>query len=100
MDHTSHDPVPKLKQSELVILASQNGRDGWRPVEPEQVPAWLKDDPVVVGRLVAGGTVMKADEGANGSDWYAGMSPHDAAVFLEAQDKRLRRQAKQLAEMN
>ena len=43
---------------------------------------------------------MKADEGANGSDWYAGMSPHDAAVFLEAQDKRLRRQAKQLAEMN
>lgn len=58
-----------MKEAMLVIYASPNGRDHWRPVPPSEVPAWLKD-PAYMGRLVAGEAAMKADEGRNGSEWY------------------------------
>lgn len=58
-----------LSQARLIIYASPNGRDGWAPVKPEAIPAWVKA-PDNVARLVAGEMCMKADEGTAGSDWY------------------------------
>ena len=42
-----------MPDARLIILRSANGEDGWTPVKPDDVPAWLKE-PDVMGRLVAG----------------------------------------------
>jgi len=57
------------KQAQLVIYQSESGRDGWKPVLPEAVPAWVKD-PDVMGRLVAGEMCMDPKCGDKGSAWY------------------------------
>lgn len=61
--------MAEFAQALLVILRSPNGRDGWTPVKPEDVPAWVKA-PDNMAKLVAGEMCMKADEGQSGSDWY------------------------------
>lgn len=58
-----------IDQANLVIYASNNGRDGWEPVKPDEVPGWLKE-PDVIGHLVAGETAMNPREGDKGSSWY------------------------------
>jgi hypothetical protein len=58
-----------LKQAFLVILASVNGRDGWFPVKPEDLPDWVIA-PETMGRIVAGDVCMKCDDGRDGSLWY------------------------------
>lgn len=57
------------KQAHLVIFASVNGRDGWHPLAPAEVPAWVKD-PETMGRLVAGEMCMDTAQGDQGSSWY------------------------------
>lgn len=61
--------MTQLAQGLLVILKSDNGRDGWTPVMPEDVPEWVKA-PDNMARLVAGEMCMKPDEGEKGSAWY------------------------------
>lgn len=53
----------------LIILKSANGRDGWEPVLPADVPEWVKN-PDVMARLVAGDMVCDPTIGEYGSDWY------------------------------
>lgn len=79
-----------LKQISLVILESRNGRDGWMPVKPEDVPAWVKD-PLNVDRLVKGESCMKCDEGPKGSNWYRGMPMDDFRRWQKAENKRIRK---------
>lgn len=58
-----------MKQENIAIMRSENGRDGWVPVPPAEVPDWLKE-PDVMGNLVAGNMACKNDEGDKGSAWY------------------------------
>ena len=53
----------------LVIEVSVNGRDNWHPIHSDEVPDWVKDEDNR-GRIVAGASCMKADEGEKGSLWY------------------------------
>jgi hypothetical protein len=50
----------------LVILRSENGRDGWKPVLPADVPEWLKN-PDVMHKLVNGEMAM---DPRKGTEWY------------------------------
>ncbi|HUT03309.1 MAG TPA: hypothetical protein VM163_05400 [bacterium] len=46
-----------LKQALVVVMASENGRDGWVPIPPEVVPEWVKEHGVM-GRIVAGDVAL------------------------------------------
>lgn len=85
--------VTSVKQVSLVILSSDTGRGPWTPVNPEDVPAWVKD-PANIARLVDGEECMKADEGDQGSQWYRAIPAADYAAIVKAQRKRERRAAK------
>lgn len=61
-----------VKQTLAVVYESDNGRDGWRPVKPEDVPAWVKD-PKVMAHLLDGQEAMDCGEGTTGSKWYRAM---------------------------
>lgn len=50
----------------LIIFKSDNGRDGWKPVLPADVPEWVKD-PDVIGNMVKGSACMNPD---SGEDWF------------------------------
>lgn len=63
------------QQARLVIYASDNGRDDWRPIKPEDVPDWVAD-PDNLGRLVAGEMCMRADDGPAGSPWFRAEVAH------------------------
>lgn len=82
--------MAEMKQKELVILRSTNGRDGWQPCKPEEVPDWVKT-PENMGQLVRGLSCMKADEGEKGSDWYCARPVDEVVTILKAQEKRARR---------
>ena len=87
------------KRAAVVLLASLNGRDGWYMVKPEDVPAWVKD-PDTMGRIVAGESCMKCDEGVAGSLWYRAATEEDMpglGRILAAKAKRLRRAEKRVA---
>ena len=82
-----------MKQATLIIYRSENGRDGWQPVMPDDVPGWVSN-PITLGRLIAGEECMKADEGGNGSAWYRAvkvLSDEDVARIEKAKAKRARR---------
>lgn len=83
------------KKAELVIFASVNGRDGWTPVKPDDVPAWVIH-PDNMAHLVAGETCMKCDEGPKGSLWYMAKPVDEARVILKAAAKRARKAARQM----
>ena len=82
-------------EAELVILASNNGRDGWTPVRPVDVPAWVKE-PRNIRRMVNGEECMKANEGDKGSMWYRAIPAADYALIVAAQQRRAARNAKRL----
>lgn len=50
----------------LVILRSENGRDGWKPVKPEDVPEWVKH-PDTMAMISTGG---QACDPRHGEEWY------------------------------
>lgn len=58
-----------LKQANLVILTSVNGRDGWHPLKAEEVPDWVKT-PDNMARMVAGYQCMDPTQPDDGSAWY------------------------------
>lgn len=82
--------MAELKNAELVILRSANGRDGWEMVKPEDVPDWVKS-PDNIAMLVRGLSCMKPDEGDKGSDWYCARPVEEALRIMKAQEKRARR---------
>ena len=58
----------RMTQGTLIIYTSENGRDGWTPVLPADVPDWLKREDRM-GRLVAG--EMASDpRSAKPHNWY------------------------------
>lgn len=75
------------KKGVFVFYSSENGRDNWKLVKPEDVPAWITGDPDVLGHIANGDIAMKCDEGPNGSLHYR------ADVILGAQDAARRSQA-------
>lgn len=79
----------------LLIFSSENGRDGWSLVKPQEVPEWVKD-PDNVGRMLSGESCMKCDEGETGSAWYRAMRVSDYEALQLAQAKRERRAAKRI----
>lgn len=50
----------------LVMFRSSDGKTRWKPVPKDKVPAWIRDDPQVVGRLVGGDMVRRK----KGRGWY------------------------------
>lgn len=95
----------RLKQAVLMIYRSANGRDGWAPVPPAEVPEWLKDLEVM-GKLVDGQECMDAAEGETGSYWYRAVRARDALAVASpmadaerieaAHAKRARRAARRV----
>lgn len=83
-----------MKQAQLVIYKSENGRDNWKPLSPGEVPDWVKA-PEVMGRLVAGEACMDAKIGDKGSDWYRADRVVSAAEQA-AQARRDRRNSKKV----
>lgn len=61
--------MDEIKKAVFVMYQSENGRDNWTLVHPDDVPEWLKD-PEVMGQLVCGHMAMKTDEGPRGSPYY------------------------------
>ena len=100
------EPQPEVKQIQLVIFRSPNGRDHWRPIKSHEVPAWVKE-PDVMARMVAGEKVMKCNEFPSGSDWYGALTPEAAEMFLKynaaalekAQEKRARKAARRIEQV-
>lgn len=78
----------EVKQIELVILRSPNGRTHWKPVRITEVPEWVKK-PDNMARLVAGDACMKCDEGPWGSDWYVALKPEAVERFLRYQNEAI-----------
>ena len=60
---------PQFKQALLVILHSENGRDGWAPLKPADVPAWVSH-PDKIARMVEGDMISDPTIGDKGSGWY------------------------------
>lgn len=82
-----------MNQVNLMIFASDNGRDNWALVKPADVPAWVKA-PDNIGRMLCGNECMKADEGDKGSLWYRAIRVEDYERMVAAEAKRARRMAK------
>ena len=79
----------------LVIFASDNGMDGWEPVKPGEVPAWVKD-PDNLARLVDGEACQQDDEGP----WYMALrmpTAQDLEAYSMAAAKRKMRREKAMA---
>lgn len=55
-----------LTQKSLIVYRSENGRDNWRPVKPEEVPEWVKH-PDTMAIISTGG--MACDP-KRGEEWY------------------------------
>lgn len=51
----------------LIILRSENGRDGWTLVKPDEVPEWVKA-PDNIARMVDGEICCNPEAGDIG--WY------------------------------
>lgn len=82
----------------LVVFTSANGSDGWTPVKPENVPAWVKD-PDVMARMVDGEACMD-DEQESGTNWFMALpmpTPQDIAAYQAARARRLARKEKRVA---
>lgn len=58
-----------IKQDNIIIFTSVNGREPWHPVKPEEVPEWVKH-PDNMAKMLSGEECMKCDEGVAGSAWY------------------------------
>ncbi len=79
------------KQTILVIYESENGRNGWRPLQPSEVPQWVLH-PDIMGHLVAGEMCSDPTRGEKGSNWYrAERTPEDASMVRAAAERRQRR---------
>lgn len=85
-----------VSQANLIIFSSQNGRDHWELVRPEDVPEWLKA-PDVMARLVAGEECMNARESDN--RWfYAEPVPSEDEIrrIVSADQKNARKNARRV----
>ena len=81
-----------MKNGMLVFYRSPNGVDGWEAMKAVDVPAWLTEDPEVLGRMVDGEACH--DDGEPDSPWYAAkrlLTPADEAAIAAAQAKRERK---------
>ena len=91
--------MSETKQAMLVIYESPNGRDQWKPLTPQEVPAWVRA-PDVMAKLVKGDMAMDCKIE---SPWYradlvdAAGNP-DLERIAAARAKRLRRAEKRVAE--
>jgi hypothetical protein len=69
-----------MGQARLVIFRSQDGDKDWKPVKPEDVPAFVKD-PDTLGRLMDGEMVRHLTEDLG---WYmaAKMRESEPAIII------------------
>ena len=58
-----------MPEALIVVWRSENGRDPWEPVLPEDVPDWVKD-PKRMARMLEGSMICDPTEGESGSAWY------------------------------
>ena len=70
----------ELKEARFIIFESPNGRDGWKPILPVDVPEWIKPAHVM-GRLANGDMVTDPKLTTN---WYRAQR-----VLSEAEQKRV-----------
>lgn len=54
------------RQNVIVFFESPNGRDGWKPVERENIPDWLRDE-TLIDRMVEGEMIYNETKRSN---WY------------------------------
>lgn len=73
-----------MTRGTLIILSSPNGETDWTPVKPADVPAWIKDDPDVLGRLVENGEAC-CDNDQTPAVWYMAQR-----ILTEAEQNTLR----------
>jgi len=84
-----------ISEGMFVIFRSENGRDGWKPVKPEDVPDWVKD-PDNMAHMVDGEACMDPTQDS-GTDWFMALPlppQADIDAWAAAQAKRKRRAAK------
>lgn len=70
-----------VKLVEVVIFASDNGRDGWEPVHQKDIPTWVLD-PDTLGRMLGGEECLDCAEGMNGSKWFRAIRSGDMLAML------------------
>lgn len=56
-----------MPEALLIILRSENGRDGWTAIKNEDVPDWVKD-PENIRRMVEGEMCCRPETGDE--SWY------------------------------
>lgn len=69
-------------EATLIVFCSANGRDGWHPIKPEEVPDWVKN-PEVMARLASGEECMDCGQGDVGSCWYRAIHASDLQSCVE-----------------
>lgn len=88
------------RQVRMVIQRSENGRDNWQPVKPNDVPDWVKD-PDNITKLIQGEQCMRPKDGNAGSDWYRGvMTNEDRQSLVAAMERRAQRDSKRRGTMH
>jgi hypothetical protein len=93
IDTEAQNAMPNI--GTLIIFQSDNGMDGWTPVKPEDVPAWVKD-PDNLARLVDGEACQNTEQ-ESGEKWYMAQrlpTAQDLEAYSMAAAKRVRRRAK------
>lgn len=70
-----------MRMANLIIYASDDGREHWAPVKPNDVPMWVRD-PAVLGALASGEECMNCAEGQSGSKWYRALRVEDLPSLL------------------
>lgn len=60
----------------LIIYASDDGRDNWEPVKPVDVPLWVRS-PDVLAALESGQECLNSAEGPAQARWYRALRADD-----------------------
>lgn len=89
-------PRKRYKKAVVIIYRSANGRDGWEPVKPEDVPPWVTH-PDNMAKLVDGLECMDTAEGEKGGYWYRGVLPPDELARIDAANAKRARRAERNA---
>lgn len=88
----------KMTRGMLVIYSSPDGEGNWTPVKAPDVPAWIKDDPELLARLVDGEACCNTSIKPN--VWYMALrvlQQEEQDALRAAIEKRMRKKGKRLA---
>lgn len=87
-----------MNHGTLIIYSSPNGETDWTPMKAIDVPAWIRDNPELLARLVDGEACCDNDQ--TPAVWYVAqrvLTEDEQSILRAAIEKRMRRKGKRLA---